>query len=345
MNKEKSTSVYVFSSPLQYFLCRLIALEYPSRVTKGIQYIELGDFSAVFQQIDNLMGPCPFEMSQFSIGDKLPPENIDRLFLSNRFNQSEIEILLQVGSKAKELCAFEDGLSLYISHNFREASWNDQNTLLVAKNWAKEFVRNHTNFRNKNIRPYYFSTKRYDSFFSIFPDIPGRRENSKLYSIKPVFQSLSDPDQGKFESTAIILSQSLVKDEFISSTDYIEAMIALIRDISTKHAKIIFKAHPRDDTKMIEAIMSQSGCTELPEEYRKVPVELYLAKNRHVTTYGFWSSSLPYAAGGLGMNAFTFAPELVRLGKHSPSLPKTWKSMEQVLIRHGVKKYAVETGA
>jgi hypothetical protein len=265
---------------------------------------------------------------------------MDRLFLSNRFNPTEVEIYLLQRFQAQHLCAYEDGLALYIDHNFREASWHDGNYPLVIKNRIKELLRQHTTYRSKNIRPLFFPKSRYDQYYSIFPDIPGRRPDAKIYPLKKAFRGLATgPQTNLTDTTSIILSQCLVKDGLMVEDAYIDFLSARIAEIRQTCPSVLFKPHPRDEASMIQKIIDRTGCTLLPIEFQKIPVELYLASQPNTTPIGFWSSTLAYAAKGLGRNAQTFAPALMAQGNVSSKVLSLWASMAPLLDRYGVVPY------
>jgi len=334
-------NLYVYNGPLQYFLCRLIQSTFDGDSALGIQYTDCGDFTEVFAEIDALMGVKPLESIQFRLVDDLRCIGpVDRLFFSNRFNPSEVEIYLKLRKATKRFCAFEDGLSLYINYCFYRPDWNDDNHRIVAENKIKLWMRNSGLSRFRSVKPYFLVSKVYDEYYSIFPDIPGRRSSSKWVSLAPAFRNLEkigsncDPLSG-----ALILSQSLVADDFVSADEYLNFIALVINDLILKNSIVYFKQHPRDPDWLVKELTSIPGCKLLPLTYQRVPVEILLAQHPAITPYGFWSSSLAYASGGLLRKAYTFAPAFMSHIKPSYKLLSLWGSMEKLLMKYEVSTY------
>lgn len=334
-------NLYVYNGPLQYFLCRLIQTAGGGGPSRGIQYTECGDFSEVFSEIDALMGVKPLESIQFRLDDELSRIGpVDRLFLSNRFNPSEIEIYLQLKHKTKRVCAFEDGLSLYLKHCFFNPDWRDDNYRQVLHDKYRLFLRQYVGGRHSKLRPHYLTSGVFDEFHSIFQDIPGKRLFSKWVSIAPAFRSLANtgPLRESLQG-ALVLSQSLTTDGLVRPDDYVGFLKELTQDLVQRNGLVYFKPHPRDPSAVVEAMSGVPGCALLPRAYQRAPVELLLAKHPGVTAYGFWSSSLAYAAGGLDRKAYTFAPTFMNHVQSGAKLAHLWGSMEPILRRYGVSTY------
>lgn len=340
-------NLYVYNGPLQYFLCRLIQSTFDGDAALGIQYTECGDFSAVFAEIDALMGVKPLKSIKFGLDDDLSHIGpVDRLFLSNRFNPCEVEIYLQVKRKTRRICAFEDGLSLYMDHCFFNPIWRDDNHRQVLHDKYRLFLRQYVGGRHSKLRPFYLTAKVFDEFHSIFQDIPGRRLFAKRVSLAPAFRALADtgPAQEPLRG-ALVLSQSLTTDGLVDAQDYMAFLKELTQDLVLRNGSVYFKQHPRDPADVVESLSGVPGCSLLPRAYQRAPVELFLAKHPGVTAYGFWSSTLAYAAGGLDRTAYTFAPSFMRQVRSEPKLAHLWGSMEPILRRYGVSTYVPGGGA
>jgi hypothetical protein len=334
-------NLYVYNSPLQYFLCRLIQTNFNGDAALGIQYTDCGDFSDVFTEIDALMGVKPMQSIKFGLDNDLSHIGpVDRLFSSNRFNPSEVEIYLKLRKATKQFCAFEDGLSLYVDYSSYWPEWIDNNHRTVAKNTIKLWMRNSGLSLFKSVKPYYLGSKVYDEYHSIFPDIPGRRLSSKWISLAPALRNLEksgsicDPLHG-----ALILSQSRAADDFASADEYLSFISLVINDLLQNNSTVYFKQHPRDPDWLVNELTSIPGCKLLPPTYQRVPVEILLAQHPAITPYGFWSSSLAYASGGLLRKAYTFAPAYMSRIKPSCKLLSLWTSREKLLRKYAVSTY------
>jgi hypothetical protein len=336
---ERGRVLYVFASPLQYFLCRLIERAYPSAEPLGVRYTSAGDFAAAIADIDKLLGPAPFATITYAIGDHFEPGPTARAFFSNRFNPTEVELFLLLSERGARFCAYEDGLSLYIDHFFLHPSWRDDNRALAARNKLKLLLRRYTNFRDGDVRPSFFPLRAFDSFYSIFPDIPGRSPQSAWYPLAPALLALAT-EQPVQDRAALVLSQSLVTDGFVDQDTYCQFLIARIEELREQFSRVCFKPHPRDGEELVQRVLRATGCELLAPAFERVPVELYLSSHPATSVYGFWSSSLVYAAGAMGLRAQSFAPLLARGARVRPSFAATWSAMEPKLARYGVESYA-----
>lgn len=330
------TDYYVYNGPLQYFLSRLIDEKCAGSRSVGIQYTDCGDFSSVFREIDNVLGLPKREEIRFQNGVSLPFASSDRIFLSNRFNPTEIELFRLARGRVGKVCAFEDGLALYIRHNFRNPTWHDRNLSMRAKNLVKEFALL-VGWPFSGL-PSFFPVSAFDEFYSMFGEIPGRRRSSKWVDMSSCLRELKNgSSNGRRVSGTLILSQSIVNDGLANEADYVAFLKGLVRDLSSDGRKIFFKPHPRDSDAVRLAMSSESSCVPLPTSYQNIPVEIFLAINPDVDVYGFWSSALAYSSGVLGQKAYTFAPIFLR-GNHMtrPGLGELWRSVSPLLKRHGV---------
>jgi hypothetical protein len=332
------TTLFVFNGPLQYLLCRIIERCLGGDKSLGIQYLDCGDFSSVFREIDSLLGLKPLNTIVHRAKAEITVGEIDRVFYSNRFNQSEVELHLQTKRRARLTCAFEDGLSLYLSHCFIRPEWHDENYPLVLKNKAREIRRS---VQRSSPLPDYFSASQFDEVYSIFPEVPFRHSGTRRISIGSPFKAALTSGEPSAESGALLLSQSLATDRFLSEEKYEAILHRLCVQILREHGSLYVKPHPRDPQGVLERVLAIPGCRLLPEEYRRVPAEIYIARRPRMAVYGFWSSTLAYSAGIFGARAYTFAPALVEtLGNNA--LSAIWGSMGPILLRHGVTPYQID---
>ncbi|WP_294639491.1 polysialyltransferase family glycosyltransferase [uncultured Aquabacterium sp.] len=329
---------FVYNGPLQYFLCKLIADERGLHNAVGIQYTDCGDFASVFSEIDALLGGRKFDSLRFSSGSRFDFSPEDSVFLSNRFNPSEVEIYLAAKRRSSRICGFEDGLALYLPHSFKHPSWNDGNKYIVAKNITKTFLRK-VGVSGVGL-PSYFPLSGFDAFYSMFENIPGKEVSIPWYDLKPALRAIRDrsPERGEL-SGSLILSQSLVTDGLAAEATYLKFLKSLVHRLTSSGETVYFKPHPRDPVSVQELVNSIPGCRPLPEEFKRVPVEIFVAMNPEVELYGFWSSALAYSSGVFQQRSYSFAQVFFDSfdGDGDVAVRAVWDSVRPILEGCGVQ--------
>jgi hypothetical protein len=324
---------YAVSSPLQYLLARIIRSCDPGgRPAHLLQYLDNGDFADAFQRIDSVIGEPDFAAHhRFRAGEVPTGLPVRRLFLSNRFNRAEVRLHLEYRRRGVELCAFEDGLALYLGHFFLNPAWDDANTAMRLKNALKTVLGDLAG--RDRWMPLWFPFARFDAVYSVFPDVPGARPGMRRVALDEAFRRIV-PARESGEDTLLILSQSLVSDGVVELGSYLDFLRERIAAAGGTAGRVLFKPHPRDPAEVL-AQMDRLGCEPMPGEFAGVPVELYLAAYPGTRVQGFWSSTLAYA-GIFGAPAASFAPLLIARQPGNDRLRSVWQANAGHLARLGV---------
>lgn len=334
------------NSPLQYLLARTIAEhKFPADDNHLLQYIEGGDFGAVFAQIDRIIGENHFATWR-KWGEFDPGVEYSRLFLSNRYNPIECEIRKAMVGRFEKLCAFEDGFATYLKHSFRDPDVHDWSFKIFRRKWRETIRAKLDNVigtrkaRLDLIVPYIPAYK-FSAIYSVLPHVPAYPFTVRRHAIREEFQATcaGPPAKPKSGSQCVFLGQSLVADGLVNDEIYRTITRDALRTAIGRYETVFFKRHPREHCS-IEADAAALGCLPLPEPFDVVPVELYLARNPGTDVIGFWSTTLIYAPI-VGARAFTAGHLLARERPDTRDIMRAWQYSRKVLDRAAVRRFEI----
>lgn len=327
--------VFVLNSPLQYLLANIIARHYfGGRSCTFIQYTDNGDYKSAFREVDKLVAPADgVHWITYRGRKSIAAVRCERLFFSNRFNPSEIEIFLSLKGRTEAVCAFEDGVSIYLGHNFRDPSWNDSNSALRLRNLYHSALWH----LGRRRRPLFFPFSAFDEVYTLFPFVPGMRQGAKWFALAEPFRDALKGPGGTASNACVLLSQSLVTDQLVEEQAYCEFLQRRVQELRGRYQRLYFKPHPRDPASVTERL-ARLGCEALPDPYAATPVEIFLARHPGTDIAGFWSSTLMYASL-VDATPFSFGKLLMQEIEPSPALRAAWSSNERLLERFRVRDY------
>lgn len=329
-------NLFVFHSPLQYLLARTIADQcFPDSENIGLHYNAVNDFSDIFAAIDDLIAlGSTMPRATWRTGDQsVDVGSFERLFLSNRFSAEENAIRHTIGRRADRLCAFEDGIALYLGHHYLNRGKGDA----VSPDWAKNLLKRAMvaiGVLPAGFRGLYFPASAFDEVYSVFPDVPGLRQGVERHDIAQAFRRVCSMRQNGRRNACVVLSQSLVTDGLIGRKEYESFLLSRITDLLRQYDSVFYKRHPRDGFNLQDECIAM-GCELLPESYATVPVELFLAANPGTDVYGFWSTSLIYAPL-FDAAACSFGQSIATAQSATENLVRSWEIHAPLLARHGV---------
>lgn len=336
-------NLFIVNSPLQYLLSRTIADQIFSEDENFIiQYVDNGDFSPSFEQIDRWIGRHGFSgWWKHDAGAPLPSMTFNRVFMSNRFNPSEISIALKLRKHTDILCAFEDGISIYLSHFFLDKKKSENNIPRLVKNAAKIWLFDSpiTTQRKPDFIPFsYFS-----EVYSIYPEIPAMRKSAIRIPIADHFRTncmdgdVTNADNDISQTSCLLLSQSLTTDRLLTEDELVSFISDRIGELRQRYDRVYYKPHPRDPTALQQAA-ARLEVSPIPDDLRLCPVELFVARNPNTDIYGFWSSTLAYCPL-FGSAAYSFGEACMTAFPGNAALQSAWQSNRVLMDRYGVRPY------
>lgn len=332
-------NIFVLNSPIQYLLARTISENFfKDDENIVLQYLDSGDFGLAFDEIDDLigsgrMGPRYRYGQAGAVNLEIP---FSRIFFSNRFNSTENKILVRMRPFATKVCAFEDGLALYLGHHFLDPRIRDGNWQIPLKNALKWPLVKLGLVSLASIQRF-FPFRLFDEVYSVFPDVPGVRADARKISIADAFRKICRTTTERSSKSCVILSQSLVVDGLVDDASYRTFLHSRMKELRESYSRIFYKPHPRDPSEY-GAILKTEGAELLPERFARVPVELFLAAHPGIHIYGFWSTTLIYASI-FDARSFSFGASLVAQAQSNKKLKRAWRQHQPVLARFDVLDY------
>ncbi len=334
-------TMFLISTPIQYLMARLIVSAYFPGRHLAVVYRDGHDFRPIFDEIDaRFLGPSPFDYMGFdeALASDLPRPK--RLFISYRFYRFAVETYYRF--KPEILCAYEDGFSLHIDHDYGNKSMHDRNPRYVISDAIKAVAR--ATGLKPSARPKFVRLNRFQEVYSVFPDVVGFKAGTPHFSTRQAFKdNLFKPESDKAgQGECLFLSQPLSNLGMMTDPEYLRLLETILADLSTRYDRVYFKPHPRDGEAVMSVIAGQPKCVPLPEFYSRMPAEFYLGHYPATDVYGFMSSTLFYVPAVFGTKAYTLAPLLDRWPGGNEKLRDYWQAMKPLLTKADVGDYAPE---
>ncbi|MDC7676441.1 polysialyltransferase family glycosyltransferase [Asticcacaulis machinosus] len=326
-------NIFLINSPVQYLMARAIVQQYLPGRHLAILYKEGGNYEGIFEQMDALMGPSPFDYMDFEAAMTADFKPAKRLFLSFRFSSFVVRAYYKI--KAEAVCVFEDGLALYTDHAFYDKSLNDRNVHYRIRDGLKRLLR-HTGIR-PNALPHFLRFDVFDEIYSVFPWVPDARRDAKMLPIEGGFREVLKARPSGGAGECLFLSQALVASHMMEKDAYTRLINTIIDALSRKYERIWVKPHPRDEADVRAFFDSHPKCEALPKAYSRVPAEIYISQNPQTEVYGFTTSTQSYVAKLFGTPTFSLAPFAMDWPGSYPTLRDFWEPGLPLMERSGIK--------
>lgn len=319
--------IFIFSSPLQFLFCSLIAEKMDAdKDIYGFYYTYQKDFRNVFTKIIDVFDSKVVrinDVEHFKVNSLNPG---DYVFFGNRYNNLECSLFKLVKTNTKNYFLYEEGFNTYLGHHFNNSTLNDTNLKLGIKNFVKTCL---------GKTPSHVKLNDFQKVYTTFK-LEHLKDQTKWVKID--FLSKNQPIVLE-NSTCLFLSQTLVEDGFIDEGTYLTFMNKVLKELSKNYDIIFFKTHPRNDVSLMQRILNGNPKIKtLPEPYDTLPAEFF-TKDFMVHLYGFTSSTLMYAASLFKTESFQCLDSLIEL-KSTKELRSFQSSAGPLLKKHGVKPYS-----
>lgn len=315
--------IITFSSPLQYLFASLINKQNNDELV-GYYYQFHADFSTVFDEIDKILES---KLTRYPIEniynlDRIPSE----IILSNRFSYEDIKIFEFFKQDKVKFSIYEEGTSFYIDHNYLNKNINDKNIIIKLKNLIKKLI-------NKPSSHIYM--KDIDKTYSIFgnPEWMSKKIEQELFCNE--FNKLKNKNKMNTKGNAIILSQWFVEHNILKEEEYIDFIGSVVNTLKNKYSIIYYKAHPRDNENMTQAIINKYSLSILAEPYNILPVEIFIGKY-DVDTYGFWTSAMFYVHRLWDIPTFSLFNKIISIHDKNIKLKEIYTTSKYLLNRYEI---------
>ena len=324
-------NIFVVSSPFQYMFATMIAKYlFPEEKNLAVYYEFQQNFGKVFKKISKFTN---YELPVEDVSSFNRIKETKRLFISNRYNPIEIRLAIQAKKLNIDVCLFEDGLNMYLPHQFANSSMNDFDKSLRIRNFFKQLFGGFpSHFYHSDIRCYY-------SFLDELPVevVKGNHITLNEYFIK---EAVSESSTCLPDNSCVILSQWFVRENYIREIDYMNYLRDLVVNLKKKYSHVYYKPHPRDYLTFNYWVYHELQTSVLPEDFNDIPVELLLLKTK-MDIYGFGSASLIYAKHFLNSNSYTLISD-INEKFHTKKLGEWCKVSLKLLKDHSIEEYSFE---
>ena len=321
------TNIFIIGSPLSCLFADLLARRFPD--DENLAYFEPAQphYPRVYPLIDAHLGS---NLEKRPLADLDVRRRYGRLFISHRFQPGDVRAVFALRRRVDSVNLHDGEMSLYTGHKHNKSRKNDRSLRLRAKNAVR---------RRLGLVPSHVYMDEIDYLYSVFAEVPDCPDRLSRVSILDDFRRMAPSGAGSADS-CVVLSHPFVFDAYLTIDEYIGYLRALIDGLSQRFATIYFKAHPLEAKGPVPArIHAELPVHRLPGDYDSVPIELFLAENRQVQAFGFWSGSLVYGAGALGVGCATLYPHLLERFPDRAALAAQYAAMKPLMDRAGVGVY------
>lgn len=267
-------SVIIFSSPIQFIFALVIKSMGSEENLVGYYYDYQKSFRREYYLISKQLD---VNLSINPISELNRNLKIKSLYLTNRFNATEVGLAQQLNFK--ELKLYEEGMNFYLDHAHYAPQLNDKNVILKFKNYIKKKI---------GKPPSHLYLRNFNDVYSMFP-----LEVNNNISLLQTFKHLLNLERISSSTVkkCIVLSQWYVPDGFVELDTYKKFLKNLFLSLS-QYDEVYLKLHPREAScDYID--LYEYGYRKINSEFENLPVELFLSK-QPMDIYGFWTSTLFY---------------------------------------------------
>lgn len=281
---------------------------------KIIYFVHERDLSPIFKKIDLELGFSDTELTFYDENtcDYFESHKINEVIFSNRYDNRQVRFFEAIRSKKTKISFLEEGASIYLKYPYFKYS----STVNLAKFMLKI---------GSYALPRFYFDKSYT--LALF-EMPRVKPGLELFDLREKLLKHVRRYE-KYDNSTVLLSQWLVKQDYISSDKLIEYYARVFEG----HKDVFYKPHPWDDEKFTSEVVERCGFKLIETE---LPVELLLLKSRNVHVFGFWTTTLFYLDKLTDNQVYSLMRDVSRL---SPALSSLYNKTSLLIKKSNVVEY------